>query len=393
MRNAPWEDAVFFLFSISACYRLGTDRVLPVTLGTPFSAMVQLAVSGPLSDSSINERAQHFLKVLIERYIRDGQPVGSRTLARDSGLDLSPATIRNVMSDLEDAGFVASPHTSAGRIPTASGYRMFVDSLISLQPIEKTLVTQVQHELKLPEPGADLVQSASRMLSDMTRMAGVVMVPNRNQEKVRQIEFVPLSKTRVLAVIVTSAGEILNRIIETSRVFERSELEQLSNYITQHYAGRDLESVRRLVFQEMQTTRQDMDRMMAEALSMANAAFNEGEQQTPDMVVSGQTNLMDFDELAQMEQLRGLFDAFAEKQEILHLLDRCLEADGVQIYIGEESGYNTLKDCSVITSPYEVDDEVIGVLGVIGPTRMAYDKVIPIVDLTAKLLGAALKSR
>lgn len=345
------------------------------------------------TEKQITERAQHFLKVLIERYIQDGQPVGSRTLARDSGLDLSPATIRNVMADLEDLGLIASPHTSAGRIPTASGYRLFVDSLLSLQPIEEKLVLQLQHELGLTlDPGAGIVQSASKMLSDMTRLAGVVMVPKRNQEKVRQIEFVPLSNTRVLAVIVTTAGEILNRIIDTSRQFKRSELEQLSNYITAHYAGRDLQSVRRQVFDEMQATRADMDRLMAEALSMASEAFSETDSQ-PDMVVSGQTNLMDFDELAQMDRLRGLFDAFTEKQEILHLLDRCLEADGVQIYIGEESGYQTLRDCSVITAPYEVDDEVIGVLGVIGPTRIAYDRVIPIVDVTAKLLGAALKSR
>lgn len=350
-------------------------------------------MSSNAPDNPINERAQYFLKVLIERYIQDGQPVGSRTLARDSGLDLSPATIRNVMSDLEDLGFVVSPHTSAGRIPTVSGYRMFVDSMLSLQPIDERLIAQVQHELELPaDLGVGIVQSASKMLSDLTRMAGVVMVPKRNQEKVKQIEFVPLSNTRVLAVIVTSAGEILNRIIETSREFARAELEQLSNYITRHYAGHDLEMVRREVFDEMQTTRADMDRLMAEALTMANQAFSETESE-PDMVVTGQTNLMDFDELAQMDRLRGLFDAFTEKQEILHLLDRCLEADGVQIYIGEESGYQTLKDCSVITAPYEVDDEVIGVLGVVGPTRMAYDRVIPIVDVTAKLLGAALKSR
>jgi len=351
-------------------------------------------LTGKAKDTRIDERAQYFLKVLIERYIQDGLPVGSRTLARDSGLDLSPATIRNVMSDLEDLGFIASPHTSAGRIPTVSGYRVFVDSMLSLQPIDERLIQQVQHELELPatDPGTGIVQSASKMLSDMTRMAGVVMVPKRNQEKVRQIEFVSLSSTRVLAVIVTSAGEILNRIIETSREFGRSELEQLSNYITQHYAGHDLEAVRREVFNEMQATRADMDRLMAEALTMARQAFSDTESE-PDMVVSGQTNLMDFDELAQMDRLRGLFDAFTEKQEILHLLDRCLEADGVQIYIGEESGYQTLRDCSVITAPYQVDDEVIGVLGVIGPTRMAYDKVIPIVDVTAKLLGAALKSR
>lgn len=344
------------------------------------------------SPDAISERAQYFLKVLIERYIRDGQPVGSRTLARDSGLDLSPATIRNVMSDLEELGLVVSPHTSAGRVPTEAGYRVFVDSLISLQPINENLLGQLHEQLPSAQPGDHIMESASQLLSSMTRLAGVVMVPKRNQEKVRQIEFVPLSGTRVLAVIVTSAGEIFNRIIDTSRVFERGELEQLSNYITTHYEGHDLEAARREVFDEMQTTRAHMDSLMAEALQMAREAFT-GEGDEPDVVVSGQTNLMDFDELAQMDRLRGLFDAFAEKQEILHLLDRCLEADGVQIYIGEESGYSTLRDCSVITSPYKVDEEVVGVLGVIGPTRIAYDKVIPIVDVTAQLLGAALKSR
>ena len=348
-------------------------------------------MSTPTSDA-ISERAQHFLKVLIERYIRDGQPVGSRTLARDSGLDLSPATIRNVMSDLEELGLVVSPHTSAGRIPTAAGYRVFVDSLISLQPLHASLLDELQDQLPAARPGSRIMESASQLLSSMTRLAGVVMVPKRNQEKVRQIEFVPLSGTRVLAVIVTSAGEIFNRIIETSRPFGRSELEQLSNYITAHYSGHDLENVRREVFEEMQSTRARMDNLMAEALQMAQEAFS-GDESKPDVVVSGQTNLMDFDELAQMDRLRGLFEAFTEKQEILHLLDRCLEADGVQIYIGEESGYSTLSDCSVITSPYKVDDEVVGVLGVIGPTRMAYDKVIPIVDVTAQLLGAALKTR
>ncbi len=355
-----------------------------------FSGLFSLTAQN--QDSSINERAQHFLKVLIERYIKEGQPVGSRTLAKDAGLDLSPATIRNVMSDLEDLGFVISPHTSAGRVPTVSGYRMFVDSLLSLQPMNNALMKQLRHELDVDEAPNSLVESASRVLSSMTHLAGVVMIPKHNQVTVKQIEFVPLSNTRVLTVIVTSQGEVLNRIIETSRPFSRSELEQLSNYITRHYAGRDLESVRVLVLKEMEQARNDLDDLMAQAMAMANAALNQGNDDG-DFVVAGQTNLMDFDELAQRDQLRSLFDAFTEKQEILHLLDRCLEADGVQIYIGEESGYKTLKDCSVITAPYEVEKEVVGVLGVIGPTRMAYDKVIPIVDITAKLLGAALKPR
>jgi heat-inducible transcriptional repressor len=347
-------------------------------------------------DKAISERAQHFLKVLIERYIRDGQPVGSRTLAKDAGLDLSPATIRNVMADLEDLGFVASPHTSAGRIPTVSGYRLFVDSLLSLKPLDKTMLRQLERQLDTRGAASGLVDSASRLLSNLTHLAGVVMVPKHNQVRVKQIEFVPLSDVRVLTVIVTSAGEVYNRIIETSRVFNRSELEQLSNYITGHYAGNDLAGIRRLVVREMQETRRHLDALMVQALEVASAAFgveDPGSDELGDFVVAGQTNLMDFDELAQMDSLRSLFNAFTEKQEILHLLDRSLEADGVQIFIGEESGYSTLKDCSVITAPYEIDSEVVGVLGVIGPTRIAYDRVIPIVDITAKILGSALASR
>lgn len=353
------------------------------------------AVAETDPDNVINERAQHFLKVLIERYSRDGHPVGSRTLAKDAGLDLSPATIRNVMADLEDLGLVASPHTSAGRVPTASGYRLFVDSLLSLKPLDSELLQQVQRKLVAhDQPG--LVDSASQILSKLTHLAGVVMVPNQNQARVRQIEFVPLSDTRVLTVIVTNAGEVYNRIIETSRVFSRSELEQLSNYVTTHYGGNDLRAIRGLVLREMQEARRDLDEMMVRALEMASAVFAEGDAdgtEQGDFVVTGQTNLMDFDELAQVDSLRSLFDAFTEKQEILHLLDRSLEADGVQIFIGEESGYTTLKDCSVITAPYEVDTEVVGVLGVIGPTRMRYDKVIPIVDITARILGSALSPR
>jgi heat-inducible transcriptional repressor len=352
-------------------------------------------VSDNAAAGVISERAQHFLRVLIERYIKDGQPVGSRTLAKDAGLDLSPATIRNVMADLEDLGFVASPHTSAGRVPTVSGYRLFVDSLLSLKPLDDELMRQVEAKFRPREAQSELLDSASRLLSDLTHLAGVVMVPKQNQVKVRQIEFVPLSDVRVLTVIVTSSGEVYNRIIQTSRTFSRSELERLSNYITEHYAGHDLEAIRRLVVREMAETKRDLDELMMQAMEIASAAFvsdSEGEAQG-DFVVAGQTNLMDFDELAQMESLRSLFNAFTEKQEILHLLDRSLEASGVQIFIGEESGYTTLKDCSVITAPYQIESEVVGVLGVIGPTRMAYDRVIPIVDLTAKLFGSALGSR
>lgn len=344
-------------------------------------------------ETGVSERAQHFLKVLIERYIRDGQPVGSRTLAKDAGLDLSPATIRNVMADLEDLGLVTSPHTSAGRIPTVSGYRMFVDSLISLKPLHATEMSRVQGELGLDVDPRKMLDSASQLLSELTHMAGVVSIPKRDQVVVRQIEFVPLSGLKVLVVLVTGQGEVHNRIIETAREYKRSELEQAGNYITRHYAGRDLEALRAQVIREMGEHRASMDKLMTRALEMANAALANEEEGNPDFVLAGQTNLMDFDELAQMDRLRQLFNAFTEKQEILHLLDRCTAADGVQIFIGEESGYSTLENCSVITAPYVCEEQVVGVLGVIGPTRMAYDRVIPIVDVTAKLLGAALKSR
>ena len=342
-------------------------------------------------NQALNERAQHFLKVLIERYIREGQPVGSRTLAKDAGMELSPATIRNVMADLEEQGLIASPHTSAGRVPTVHGYRLFVDSLISLQPVEGQLVERLQQELSEEEVPQNLVERASRFLSGLTHMAGVVMIPRHDQIVIRELQFVHLSDSRVLAILVTSQGEVLNRIVETSRLFTRRELEQASNFINTHYRGMELEAIKNRILQEMQAHQQDMDRLMREALNIAGRALEEegGEQ---DYVVSGQTNLMDFDELAQLDRIKQLFEAFSEKQEILHLLDRCVQADGVQLFIGEESGYGPLERCSVVTAPYEMEDRVVGVLGVIGPTRMAYDRVIPIVDITAKMLGAALKS-
>ena len=339
----------------------------------------------------LNDRARHFLKALIERYIRDGQPVGSRTLAKDAGYDLSPATIRNVMADLEEMGLVASPHTSAGRIPTVRGYRLFVDSLVSLQPVGEEDIHRLQDQLGGEEVPQHLVASASRLLAGLTHMAGVVMIPRQDRVVIRELQFVHLSDTRTLAILVTSQGEVLNRIVETSRIFTRSELEQASRFINEHYAGHDLETIKAGIVHEMANHRRDMDRLMEEALTIADRALQveEGED---DFVVTGQTNLMDFDELAQLDRIKKLFEAFSEKQEILHLLERCSQAQGVQLFIGEESGYGPLEKCTLVTSPYTVDDRVVGVLGVIGPTRMAYDRVIPLVDVTAKLLGAALKS-
>lgn len=345
-----------------------------------------------LGTNLIDERAQHFLKVLIERYIKEGQPVGSKTLARDAGTGLSPATIRNVMADLEDMGLVVSPHTSAGRVPTASGYRFFVDSLLTLQPLKGQELGQLKDQLEVEQGSSILLSSASQMLSELTHMAGVVMVPRRERVAFRQIEFLPLSGDRILTILVTHEEEVLNRIINTKRAYTKSELERAANYLNQAFSGQTLTKVREKLFREMQQARKDLDQTMAQAMEIAGQVFQQ-EEQGDDCVISGQTNLMDFNELADMQQLRQLFDAFTQKHDILHLLDHCLQADGVQIFIGEESGYRHLDNCSVITAPYGGDDEVVGVLGVIGPTRMAYDRVIPIVDITAKLLSAALKQQ
>ncbi|MCP3866946.1 MAG: heat-inducible transcriptional repressor HrcA [Gammaproteobacteria bacterium] len=351
-----------------------------------------MAENTELNSVPVSERAQHFLKVLIERYIRDGEPVGSRTLARDSGMDLSPATIRNVMSDLEEMGLVVSPHTSAGRIPTDSGYRVFVDSLVTLKPLKSQEVNRLRKQLQGEEDGKFLIESASRLLSGLTHMAGVVMVPRYDRVILRQIEFLPLSGNRVLTILVTSEGEVHNRVIQTRSTYTPAQLQRSANLLNQSYGGEELEQMHEKLLNEMDEERNRMNRIMVRALEMAEQVIdNSGEDD--DYIMAGQTNLMDFNELAQMDRLRQLFDSFTQKHELLHLLDESMRADGVQIYIGEESGYERLDHCSLVTAPYEINDQVAGVLGVVGPTRMAYDRVIPIVDITAKLLGAALKPR
>lgn len=346
----------------------------------------------PLTRGVGSERAQHFLKVLVERYLRDGQPVGSRTLAKDSKLDLSPATIRNVMADLEDMGLVISPHTSAGRIPTATGIRMFVDSLLTIKPVDEIDVERIRDKLGTERSASEMLASVSNVLSGITHMAGIVTLPRHEPNAFKQIEFVGLSERRLLVILVTSDGEVHNRIVHTDRDHAHDELRTASNYLNGWLIGQDMREVRERLIKEMLETKESMDRVMRQAVEMAGELLSDTEEHE-DFLISGQTNLMEFGELATVERLRRLFDAFTEKHEILHLLDKCMRADGVQIFIGEESGYELLEECSVVTAPYRIDDKVVGVLGVIGPTRMAYDRVIPIVDITAKLLGAALKNR
>jgi heat-inducible transcriptional repressor len=345
------------------------------------------AISNPPSD-----RAQHLLHALIQRYIRDGQPVGSRTLSKDSGLDLSPATIRNVMSDLEDMGMVSAPHTSAGRVPTPKGYRLFVDTLVRYrQPKDgdiDELRTQIQR--KVDDEGA-LVSSVSNLLSDFTNLAGVVTVPHAQHAALRQIEFLPLSENRILAILVINDREVQNRILHTDKDYTASELQQAANFINEHYAGKELSQVREKIVEDLDQTRNSMNQAMHDIIAVAQSAMSDAPDPRGEFVLAGETNLMGFAELSDVDTLRRLFDAFSRKRHILDLLDRSINANGVQVFIGAESGYELLDDCSVVTAPYHLDDDTVGVLGVIGPTRMAYDRVVPIVDITARLLRAALK--
>lgn len=340
----------------------------------------------------LDARAQQLLKVLVERYIREGIPVGSRTLSRDSGLEVSPATIRNIMSDLEDAGLVCSPHTSAGRIPTSSGLRFFVDTLLTVEPLETSEAERMRAELSAERDVNSLMTTASSMVSDITRLAGLVTLPRQDHLTLRQIEFLPLSERRVLAILVISDNEVQNRVLHTTRNYTPSELQQASNYLNSLFAGRGIREVREALLGEMKSERRRMDQMMMAAIQMADQAFAQPRQESG-YVMAGQTNLMDIADLADTRKLRQIFDAFNEKQQILHLLDGALNGEGIQIFIGQESGYQVLNECSLVAAPYEVDGRTIGMLGVIGPTRMAYDRVIPIVDLTARLLSSALNKQ
>lgn len=347
-----------------------------------------------MTDTALNERARYLLRTIVQKHIRDGQPVGSRTLTRDSGLGLSPATVRNVMADLEDLGYVRSPHTSAGRIPTDKGYRYFVDSLLTVQPFTLSDLEGRKIRLEVDDGGSDaLVDSASNLLSVLTRLAGVVTLPRRTAESLRHVEFLPLSDRRVLAILVLNEHEVQNRVIHTDRDYGAEELQMVANYLNREFSGRDVENVRNSLLRRMQSDRERMNALMTSVIEVGSKVFTGNRDRDDSYVVAGQTNLMEFQELSNVEKLRSLFEAFTEKRDILHVLDQCLMADGVQIFIGEESGYQVFDGCSLVTSTYSVEGEVLGVLGVLGPTRMEYDRVIPIVDMTARLLGAALNQQ
>lgn len=342
-------------------------------------------------DEPLSARSQRLLRVLVHRYIRDGHPVGSRALTRETELDLSAASIRNVMADLEEAGYVRSPHTSAGRIPTDRGYRFFVDTLLSAR--RDTGLDAESLRIRLDGAGNtdSLVDSASNVLSGLTHLAGVVTLPRRNYGAIRHIEFLPLSPRRILAILVLNDSEVQNRVIETDRDYSAAELQQVSNFLSAEFAGKSVGDVRRGLLEAMQADQYDVNAQMSSAIAVARELFAGDGDEDDDFVMAGETNLMTLAELSSVEKLKELFEAFGRKRDILHLLDRCLSADGVQIFIGQESGYQAFDGVSLVTSTYQTDDDVLGVLGVIGPTRMEYDRVIPIVDVTARLLGHALK--
>lgn len=339
-----------------------------------------------MKQPTLDTRAQILLKTLIERYIEEGQPVGSRTLSRHSGLELSPATVRNVMSDLEEMGFITSPHTSAGRMPTARGYRFFVDSLLTVQPLDQNSVRQLRGQL-LPDQPQRLISSASQLLSRLTHFAGIVVSPRHETVRIRQIEFVRISDARILLIIVTTAGDVQNRILHTRRSYTPAELTEAGNYLTAHYAGQGFDEMRARLQAELRQLRSDITELMSATAEASGELANDAEN----YVLSGETNLLEVEDLSSnMSCIRELFKLFERKTGLMQLLEMSNRAEGVQIFIGDESGMEELDGCSIVTAGYEVDGKVVGSVGVIGPTRMAYDRVIPIVDITAKLLSSAL---
>jgi len=338
---------------------------------------------------ALSQRASSLLKTLVEMHIREGQPVASKNLQGESGLSVSSATVRNIMAELEDLGYLSSPHTSSGRIPTAQGYRFFVDSLLQVGPVGQGAMSALNAGLDPNRSASELVQSASNLLAQITYQTGIVTVPKPASSQLRQIEFLPLSGDRVLVIMVINEREVQNRIIQVQRAMTEAQLKTAADLINQRYAGRDLSQVKHQIVREMAEARSRIDAYLEAALELASAAIDNPD--TADgVVVAGEVSLLNQASPEDMQKLRELFDAFERKRDLLELMERCSRADGIQIFIGEEAGFDVFGDFSVITAPYAQGAQSLGVLGVIGPTRMAYERVIPIVDVTARMLSAAL---
>ncbi|MCE2690372.1 MAG: heat-inducible transcriptional repressor HrcA [Rubrivivax sp.] len=341
----------------------------------------------------LDQRAKTLLKALVERYIAEGQPVGSRTLSRASGLDLSPATIRNVMSDLEELGLIASPHTSAGRIPTARGYRLFVDTMLTARPVD---LDQASPDLAAargqlhPDQPQRVIAQAAHLLSSLSSFVGVVTAP-RKASVFHHIEFLRLGERRVLVILVAPDGDVQNRVIFTARDHTQAELVEAANHLNAHYAGLTIEAVRERLKTEIEALRGEIGVLMQAAVQAGTQVMEEAVDQ---VVVSGERNLLGVQDFGNdMNSLRKLFEVFEQKTELMRLLDVSSRAEGVRIYIGGESRVVPFEELSVVTAPYEIDGQVVGTLGVIGPTRMAYDRMIQIVDITSRLVGHALSVR
>jgi heat-inducible transcriptional repressor len=329
----------------------------------------------------LDDRAKLLLKALVERYIADGQPVGSRTLSRSYGIELSPATIRNVMSDLEELGLIVSPHTSAGRVPTARGYRLFVDTMLTAKP------TPLATQSLAPDQPQKVISNAANLLSSLSQFVGVVMTPRR-PSVFRHIEFLRLSERRVLVIIVSPEGDVQNRVIHTEKDFEQSQLVEAANYLNAHYVGLTIEQVRERLKKEVETLRTEIALLMQAAVAASSDALDEHQD---DVVISGERNLLSVTDFSSdMGHLRRAFELFEEKAQLMRLLDVAGQAEGVRIFIGGESQVVPFEELSIVSAPYEVDGQVVGTLGVIGPTRMHYDRMIQIVDITSKLVSNAL---
>ncbi|PCJ38145.1 MAG: heat-inducible transcription repressor HrcA [Moraxellaceae bacterium] len=340
--------------------------------------------------SSIDDRPSLVLKALVERYIHDGMPVGSKRLLQDLANPVSSATVRNDMVLLEEKGLLASPHTSAGRVPTEQGYRFFVDKLMTMSPLTSSSVSHLQSQLAPDQTPHELVERASKALSDMTSLAGVVVAPKQDMSCLRQVEFLPLAGKRVLVILVLNEKDVQNRVICPDREYSEQELQQIANYLNQRFAGEGLHAIKDQVLNSMRADKVEMSRMMQMVVDMAAKTFDDDVHQ-PECVVSGQSNLIQMAGEGGADQLQTLFESFQQKKDLLHLMDHCARADGIQVFIGQESGFQVFDECSMVAAPYtDSDQNILGVLAVIGPKRMPYQQVIPMVDMTAKILSAAL---
>jgi heat-inducible transcriptional repressor len=340
-----------------------------------------------MNDTQVNERAQRILRVLIEHYLENGQPIGSKTIVQESGLALSPATVRNVLAELEEHGLLEQPHTSAGRVPTDLGLRFFVDTIMHVEPMPQSAEAQLRQQLGVDQTPRDLLQHASSLLSQVTHLAGLVSLPKRDRVILRHLEFLALSDQRILVITVVNDYEVQNSVIRPQTPYTPIELQEIANYLNHHFAGKNITHIRTELLASLRADKDNMMRLMQAALDITDHALQQDSQQG--FLLAGETNLVSQADGSNLGVLKSLLDAFTYKQEILRLLDHCIQAEGVQIFIGNQAGYDVLGGYSLVAAPYQSDD-IVGVVGVIGPTRMAYNRVVSVVDVTARLLTSAL---